>query len=359
MRKQMWRIGKNLFLFQNPNIRYSHITAIKKAAETSVVSQNSLVDPVDFQILQDENNTSENAPYINPLSSKVDGEYIDLIAPPLGKALCLAAFVNHSKTLQKLLALGVDLSKVEKTGCAEFLLRSNFEKDLKKHIFFLHEIGVYPKEMGRFLSANPLIFQESIDNLKVRIDYLKSKKFNREAISQIINTAPKFLMLDTLKMDQQLGFIQNMFSLNGKEVRTVTTREPRLVLKEPFKIKENNFVIKEEMGFDDFEIKQLVLEAPKLWLIQRKSLLERFDYIHNSMCIPHSQIVLYPHVLFFRLFNIRERHLYLRHLGRAQYDPRKPGYVSLQLFTANTDQEFCEKAACTYTEDFNKFLKTL
>lgn len=358
--KHLLRIGKSFVLFHCTNMKYLYMANILKRMESSAVSQESVMNFKNSLMSDIENKKIiENIPYGNPLSSKTDDEFIDMIAPLFGKALCLAPFVNHSKTLQKLIALGVDLSKVEKKGCAEFLLRSDFDRDLKKYIFFLHEIGIKPQELGHFLTKNPLIFQESVDNLKVRIDYLKSKNFSKNIISHILNSQPKLLMLNTFDLDQRLGFLQRMFLLKGKEVRRVIIKEPGLVLQEEFKIKLSNFIIKEEMGFSDYEIKELLLKAPRLWLIRRKSLLERFDFLHNTMGISHSQIVFYPEALFSRLFNLRERHLYLCHLHRAQYDPKKPEYVSLKLLTTDTDQEFCEKAAHTCVEEFNKFLKTL
>lgn len=43
--------------------------------------------------------------------------------------------------------------------------------------------------------------------------------------------------------------------------------QPKLVTYNLNHIKTNSFVIKEEMGFDSNEVKELVLKKPKLWLL--------------------------------------------------------------------------------------------
>lgn len=60
-----------------------------------------------------------------------------------------------------------------------------------------------------------------------------------------------------------------------------------------------------------------------------------------------------------RIFKIKERHLFLVYLGKAQYDPTKPNYVSLDKFVSIPDEVFCKEIAKTSVNDFEKFLKTL
>lgn len=60
-----------------------------------------------------------------------------------------------------------------------------------------------------------------------------------------------------------------------------------------------------------------------------------------------------------RIFKIKERHLFLVYLGKAQYDPTKPNYVSLDKVVSFPDEVFCKEIAKTSVNDFEKFLKTL
>ncbi|XP_076329993.1 mitochondrial transcription termination factor 3, partial [Tachypleus tridentatus] len=262
--------------------------------------------------------------------------------------------------LQELVKLGVDLSCIEKkAGLAKFVLKLDFEKNINNHIQFLHDLGVPSNELGTFLTHNPLIFKESLDDLQVRVNYLESKKFSKDAITRIVSKAPFWLSFSTKRIDRRLGFFQKEFQLTGDELRHVVTRLPKLALWGLHKVKQTNFSIKEEMGFSQEETKLLLIEKPKIWLVDRPCLLKKFDLIHNTMNIPHKQILRYPGVLLKREFLVRQRHLFLEKLGRAQYNPNEPQYVPLKALVAGTDAEFCNKYAKTSLHIFNEFLKTL
>ncbi|GBM80549.1 Transcription termination factor 3, mitochondrial, partial [Araneus ventricosus] len=158
------------------------------------------------------------------------GEFVDSLGPPLPISFNLAAYVNHSESLKNLVRLGVDLSEIEqKPERAKFVLNLDFEKDIKHHIQFLHDNGVSADDMGRFFTKNIFIFKERIEDLEVRINYLKSKKFTSDAIARIIANNPYFLNLDTKQVDNRLGFLQKQFSLTGNEVRYLVAKCPKLV----------------------------------------------------------------------------------------------------------------------------------
>lgn len=71
------------------------------------------------------------------------------------------------------------------------------------------------------------------------------------------------------RIDKRLGYFQEKFSLTGHEVRDLSVRTPRLITYNLEHIKTNSFVIKEEMGFEDDEVKALILKKPKLWLLSK------------------------------------------------------------------------------------------
>ena len=91
----------------------------------------------------------------------------------------------------------------------------------------------------------------------------------------------------------------------------------------------------------------------------RDALVRRFDFAHNHMGLSHQQIVQFPHVLLTRDFRMRQRHGFLKLLGRDQYDPSKPNYVSPLALVSGTDAEFCFTFAKSSLQAFNDFLKTL
>ncbi|XP_055937598.1 transcription termination factor 3, mitochondrial-like [Argiope bruennichi] len=288
------------------------------------------------------------------------GEFVDSLGPPLPITFNLAAYANHSESLQKLIHLGVDLSEIEKRpDRAKFVLNLDFEKNVKNHIQFLYDNGVSADDMGRFFTKNPFIFKERIEDLEVRINYLKSKKFTSDAIAWIITSNPYFLSLDTKQVDFRLGFFQKQFSLTGNEVRHLITKCPKLVTYSIDKFREKLFSMKEELGFTSEEMKKLLLMKPKVWMLGRSQVKERFDVVHNLMGIPHETIIKFPEIFTRRAFITKQRHLYLVHLNRAQYDPTQPLYVSLRDLVLLSDCEFCEKCARTSIDMYNEFLKTL
>ena len=60
-----------------------------------------------------------------------------------------------------------------------------------------------------------------------------------------------------------------------------------------------------------------------------------------------------------KTIQVAERHQFLTSLGRAQYDPGKPQYVSPTALTEGSDLEFVEKVARSTIQLYNAFLKTL
>ncbi|CAL4058709.1 unnamed protein product, partial [Meganyctiphanes norvegica] len=191
---------------------------------------------------------------------------IDNVATALRPTFNLAAYVNKSDTLQKMVDLGVDLNRLEKRkGIASFILKLDFEKNMKDHISFLYDAGVDASDLGRFITINPLIFNNSLEDLEARVNYLESKHFSKQEISRIFSRNPFWLQFSTYRVDGRLGFFQRTFDLTGTEVRQLATRLPKLITHNLHHIKRTTFAIQEEMGFDSMETKQLLLTQPKIW----------------------------------------------------------------------------------------------
>ncbi|XP_058461655.1 transcription termination factor 3, mitochondrial [Malaya genurostris] len=282
------------------------------------------------------------------------------IYPNTNPAFNFAAYVNKSESLQQLLNLGVDLHKLEKRkGIPQYVLQLDFERDMKQHLQFLTDIGIAATNLGEFLTKNPLIFKENLENMGVRINYLHSKKFNLDQITRIVYKNPFWLMINTRRIDKRLGFFQQTFKLSGEEVRSLTAKQPRIITYNLEHIQQNTFVIKEEMGFDQLEMKHLLLSKPKLWMINRDKLMYRFEYIHRQMLVSHSDILKTPEILQARDHRIKQRHGFLKFLGKAQYDPRKELYVSLKSLVEGTDEEFAFYVAKSNISCYNDYLKTL
>lgn len=81
---------------------------------------------------------------------------------------------------------------------------------LKLFYRFLRDQGVKPEDLGRWLTINPLIFREKIEDLDARINYLKAVKFTSDEIVRLISRNPHWLLFryETVVMllYQQGGF---------------------------------------------------------------------------------------------------------------------------------------------------------
>lgn len=280
--------------------------------------------------------------------------------PVLRPTFNLAAYVNESHSLQQLVNLGVELYKFDSDpNVMKTILQLDFERDMKPYIRFIHDCGVPVEELGKFFTKNPMLFAEHMDDLITRINYLEHKRFSKEMITTIIRKHPKWLSQSTIDIDSSLGFFQNKFYLSGENIRNLVTKLPKLITWPKKSVNLIMFSMNEEMGFNSSERKRLLLIQPKLYTMSKHHLLQRFNYVHNTMNISHDRIVLEPQVMTSRLFRIQQRHEYLKYLNRAQYDPTKPNYISLLKLISGTDSDFCLNIAKTSVEMFNSYLKTV
>lgn len=180
----------------------------------------------------------------------------------------LYPYVRESKTLQKLIQLGVDLHRIERRkGLGKFLLNLDFDRDIQSHLIFLNDIDIESTSLAEIITKNPLIFKEDLDDLTVRINYLEMKKFAPKEIIRIIEKNPFWLMFNTQRIDKRLGYFQNQFQLSGNELRSVAIKQPKLITYNFEAIRQQSFSIKEECGFNDDEVKLLLIAAPKLWMM--------------------------------------------------------------------------------------------
>ncbi|XP_011684926.1 PREDICTED: transcription termination factor 3, mitochondrial [Wasmannia auropunctata] len=286
-------------------------------------------------------------------------EDLSYVGPPLTPTFSFAKYANKSRTIQKLVELGVQLYKFEaKEGMVQYILNLDFERDVKPYITFLHDCGVPADYLGEFITKNPEIFKEDLDDLHTRIRYLRAHEFTVPMIQIIICKNPKWLLYSTKDIDRRLGYFQNSFMLNGHEVRMLTVKGPKVVTYRMIHLLENTFSVKEEMGFDRLQMKRLLLTLPKIWTKNRDRLLGTFDYAHNEMQLQRDFIARMPHVLLCRKTRLEQRHLFLTKIKKAQYDPSKPMYVSPRALVSGTDAEFCRDIAKTSTDIYNAFLKT-
>ncbi|XP_076648207.1 mitochondrial transcription termination factor 3 [Halictus rubicundus] len=287
-------------------------------------------------------------------------EDLSHIGPYVTPTFNFAKFADDSITIQQLVRLGVELYKLEEDrDLVEMFLSLDFDRDIKPYITFLKDCGVQPENLGRFITKNPRIFKENMDDLRTRIRYLMAHKFTPTMIQSIVNGNPSWLSFKTQEIDGRLGHFQWTFKLNGYNLRYLAAKCPKLITYNMRHIKENTFSVKEEMGFNSEEMKNILLTTPRVWIYSRSKVLAAFDYIHNQMNIPHKQLSMQSQGLTCRKIRLHQRHQFLVELKRNQYDPTKPLYIPLTSVISGTDAEFCKDVAKASIDTYNLFLKTL
>ncbi|XP_071757663.1 transcription termination factor 3, mitochondrial isoform X1 [Centroberyx gerrardi] len=287
--------------------------------------------------------------------------------PPASTSL--RDYVDKSETLSKLVQLGVNLWKLEqRPNVGSMLLRLDFQADVAPRLLFLKEIGVEDSRLGYILSHNPFILTEDLDNLQARyplplcfgrVNYLRSRKFSSESVASMVSRAPYLLNFSVKRLDNRLSFYQQQLGLSAPKTRDIVARLPRLLCGSLEPVKETLKVCKIELGFKENEIQHIVATVPKVLTAHKKKLTQIFDYLHNTMKVPHHLIGKFPQVLNSKFLRIRERHLFLQYLGKAQYDPSQPSYISLDRLVSLPDDVFCTEVASATLDDFNLFQKTL
>ncbi|XP_032437086.1 transcription termination factor 3, mitochondrial isoform X2 [Xiphophorus hellerii] len=286
------------------------------------------------------------------------GISIPSFIPPA--SVSLQDYVDKSETLTKLVQLGVSLWRLEqRPNVGSMLLRLDFNRDVAPFLLFLKEIGVEDSRLGYIISHNPFILSENLENLQARVNYLKSRKFSSETVASMVSRAPYLLNFSVKRLDNRLGFFQQQLKLGASNTRSVVARLPRLLCGSLEPVKENLKVCEIEFGFKQNEIQHIVIAVPKVLTANKRKLTQIFDFVHNTMKVPHHLITKFPQVLNSKFLRLRERHLFLEYLGKAQYDPDLPSYISLDRLASLPDENFCTDLAVATLEDFYLFQKTL
>lgn len=87
--------------------------------------------------------------------------------------------------------------------------------------------------------------------------------------------------------------------------------------------------------------------------------MELYDIVTREMGISPRKILESPSILQMRAFVIRERHGFLKTLGRAQYDEEKDLFVPLASLIIGTNRDFAVDVAKSTYEEYDRFLRTL
>ena len=190
----------------------------------------------------------------------------------------------------------------------------------------------------------------------------RSKDFSKTAIRKVLSQDPFWLTFPVEEIDARLGYFQKTFSLAGNEVRQLAGMKADLITWPgiPGQIRYNIFTLREMCGFSQEELKQILMTAPEVFKKRREQTLQNtFNFLHNDIGFSHQLLVKFASCLDVEVDPIKPRLEYLKKLGRAQFDPSKPNYVSPESIAQLSDLEFCEKVAKSSVHLYNDFLMTI
>jgi len=256
--------------------------------------------------------------------------------------------------------MGVDVYRWNQPNVkAKYILTLNFERDCIQHLVFLNELGIKNKDLAQFLSYNPWIFKETIEDLNVRINYLESKGFNQENIRNILIRAPFLLNLSTKMLETKLNWFRNKFHLINNEIHDFVIRAPKLLSLPLQDISNTYFNMHTKLNFEYLELNKLFKQYPKLFIYDYKLIELNFDFLYNEMNISRQRLIDYPPILKQSFQQLRTRCLYLKYLNRQQFDPTKPNFISLKDLCLKTNDLFCQYVTKTSIQHYLNFMKTL
>ncbi|VDK48025.1 unnamed protein product [Anisakis simplex] len=281
-----------------------------------------------------------------------------LLPPTHSRAL--TTYVNHLALLQNLVHLGVDLLEVDTNNSqlGRHLIRLDWNRDVRPKLEWLLETGVPITDLGSYLTRNPFFLIIDLDSMKVRVNYLRSKKFTKKQIVKIITEFRYWLNTDVRTMDSRLGWIQKSFSLSADRMRSLIVKEPRIVMFGIAPLQRISDMLLKEMEFSKYEVKKMLLEDPRLFLMDASHITMSYAYLHYTMGLQNAQIANYPLALRCSIASIRRRHEYLVKLKRNNYIEGTPDAVSLKQLLHPSDRYFAVNVARTFLVAYNQFLKT-
>ncbi|CAF1345369.1 unnamed protein product [Rotaria magnacalcarata] len=272
----------------------------------------------------------------------------------------LAYLINESPTLKRFAEMGVDVYRWNQPNAkAKYILTLNFERDCVQHLVFLNELNIKNKYLAQFLGYNPWIFKETIEDLRVRLNYLESKGFTGENISDILIRAPFLLNFSTKMIDSKLSWFMKKFQLKENQLNEFILRSPKLLTLPLQDISDTYFKMNSLLDFEHGELQKMFQQYPKLFIYDYKLIELNFDFLFNEMKITRQRLLDYPPILKQSFQQLRTRCLYLKYLKRHQFDPTKPNFVSLKDLCVKTNDLFCQHVTKTPLKHYLNFMKTL
>lgn len=202
---------------------------------------------------------------LDPFTEHLHPDAMRLFQPAPRVSFNLAAYANELEALRRLADLGVQLCELEADRkAAELLLRLDFERDVQPRLRLLAKHGVGEDRLGALLTGNVWLLDEPLENLRVRLAYLASRRFTPAEVTEMVCRHPRLLSTPVRQVDERLGFYQKQLQLKDAQLRQMMVNFPRMVALNAMSLQETRFALVEEMGFTPALAKQILVVRPGL-----------------------------------------------------------------------------------------------
>ena len=160
----------------------------------------------------------------------------------------------------------------------------------------------------------------------------------------------------------QIKFFENMRvkpKFTNDEILHVFTKCPHIIATYTVESLEDKVqLFEKELKFNKHHIKNIILKQPSVLTFSKEAILKKYKYCFDKMNVSPSSIARCPRVFQCSLKRIKERHEFLKHLGRITDKMRMDDY-GLGLIITTSDKQFVEKVAKTSLEEFKQFVKDM
>lgn len=113
-----------------------------------------------------------------------------------------------------------------------------------------------------------------------------------------------------------------------------------------------------ELKFNKHHIKNLILKQPSVLTFGKETIMEKYNYCYEKINVSPSSIARCPRVFQCSLKRIKERHRFLKHLGRIT-DEMKIDDYGLGLIVTTPNKQFVEQVAKSTLEEFDQFKENM
>lgn len=160
----------------------------------------------------------------------------------------------------------------------------------------------------------------------------------------------------------QVEFLLNLrvvpkFTKN--DVLNLITKCPDLIASCSLKSLENKIeFLQTKLEFNKHQLRNILIKQPSILTFSTQAVGEKFKYCFEKLNASPSSIARCPRLFQCSMKRIRERHLYLVHMGRFKEHMIIDDY-GLGVILTSTDLQFATKVAKSSKEDFDQFRKNL